>query len=82
MTPDQPIRIWAYASKDDLYGALAPNSDPWIGGANYPSVHVIVAILPAGSDNSVAMYVPHEMSHQVLLSGDEEPVQRPAAVAG
>jgi hypothetical protein len=77
VTPDQPIRIWAYASKDDLYGALAPNSDPWIGGANYPSVHVIVAILPAGSDNSVSMYVPHEMSHQVLYQATKNPFNAP-----
>ena len=24
----QPVRVWAYADKEDLYGALAPNSEP------------------------------------------------------
>ena len=41
-----------------------------------------MAILPAGSDNSVSMYVPHEYEPPGALSGDEEPVQRAAAVAG
>jgi hypothetical protein len=46
---EQPVRVWAYADKDHLYGALAPNSEPWIAGAAYPALHVIMAVLPPGT---------------------------------
>ncbi len=63
--PDQPIRLWAYANKDDLYGALAPNSEPWIAGSAYPHLHLIMAILPDGDYDELARVVPHEITHQV-----------------
>lgn len=63
--PDQHIRLWAYANKDDLYGALAPNSEPWIAGSAYPPYHLIMAILPEGDHDELARVVPHEITHQV-----------------
>jgi hypothetical protein len=66
VTPDEPIRVWSYSNKDDLYGALAPNSEPWIAGAAYPGLHLIMAILPSGDSDELARVVPHEISHQVL----------------
>jgi hypothetical protein len=63
---EQPVRVWAYADKDHLYGALAPNSEPWIAGAAYPALHVIMAVLPPGDYDEVGRVVPHEVSHQVL----------------
>ncbi|MFN8591203.1 MAG: peptidase MA family metallohydrolase [Thermomicrobiales bacterium] len=77
VTPDQRIRIWAYASRDDLYGALAPNSEPWIAGAAYPGLHIIMAILPPGDHSEVARVVPHEISHQVLHQATENPFNAP-----
>src|SRR5688500_3326545 len=63
---EQPVRVWAYADKDHLYGALAPNSEPWIAGAAYPALHVFMAVLPPGDYDEVGRVVPHEVSHQVL----------------
>jgi hypothetical protein len=63
---EQPVRVWVYADKDHLYGALAPNSEPWIAGAAYPALHVIMAVLPPGDYDEVGRVVPHEVSHQVL----------------
>lgn len=76
-SPEQRIRIWAYANKEDLYGALAPNSEPWIAGAAYPGLHVIMAILPLGDVNEVARVVPHEISHQVLNQATDNPFNAP-----
>lgn len=75
--PDQRIRFWAYANKDDLYGALAPNSEPWIAGAAYPGLHVIMAILPPGDYGEVARVVSHEISHQVLAQATDNPFNTP-----
>ena len=74
---EQPVRVWAYADKDDLYGALAPNSEPWIAGAAYPGLHVIMAVLPPGDYDEVARVVPHEISHQVLHQATENPFNSP-----
>jgi hypothetical protein len=76
-TPDQTIRIWAYAARDDLYGALPPNSEPWIAGAAFPGLHLIMAILPPGNMNEVKRVVPHEISHQVLGQATENPFNNP-----
>jgi Peptidase MA superfamily len=75
--PTQPIRIWAYANKDDLYGALAPNSEPWIAGANFPGLSLILAILPPGNTEEVLRVVPHEISHQVLHQATDNPFNSP-----
>ncbi|MBA3450117.1 MAG: hypothetical protein H0T18_02760 [Chloroflexia bacterium] len=74
---EQPVRIWAYAGKDDLYGALAPNSEPWIAGAAYPGLHMIMAILPPGDHGEVKRVVSHEISHQVLHQATDNPFNSP-----
>ena len=74
---EQPVRVWAYAAKDDLYGALAPNSEPWIAGAAYPALHVIMAVLPPGDYNEVKRVVPHEISHQVLYQATQNAFNSP-----
>ena len=74
---EQPVRVWAYAAKDDLYGALTPNSEPWIAGAAYPGLHVIMAVLPPGNYDEVGRVVPHEISHQVLHQATDNPFSRP-----
>lgn len=77
VTPEQPIRVWSYTNKDDLYGALAPNSEPWIAGAAYPGLHLIMAILPPGDREEMERVVPHEISHQVLHQATDNPFNSP-----
>jgi hypothetical protein len=74
---EQPVRVWAYADKEDLYGALAPNSEQWIAGAAYPPLHVIMAVLPPGDYDEVKRVVPHEISHQVLYQATDNPFSSP-----
>jgi len=76
-TLEQPVRIWVYAGKDDLYGALPPNSEPWIAGAAFPALHVIMAVLPPGNYDEVKRVVPHEISHQVLHQATQNPFNSP-----
>ncbi|HLL50390.1 MAG TPA: peptidase MA family metallohydrolase [Thermomicrobiales bacterium] len=74
---EQPVRVWAYADKDHLYGALAPNSEQWIAGAAFPGLHVIMAVLPPGDYDEVKRVVPHEISHQVLHQATNNPFNSP-----
>lgn len=75
--PDQPIHLWAYANKDDLYGALAPNSEPWIAGSAYPPLYLIMAILPEGDYDELARVTPHEITHQVGYQVTKNPFNSP-----
>jgi hypothetical protein len=74
---DQPIRVWVYADKDHLYGALPPNSEPWIAGAAFPALHVIMVVLPPGDYDEAGRVVPHEISHQVLHQATENAFNSP-----
>ena len=74
---EQPVRVWVYADKDHLYGALPPNSEPWIAGAAFPGLHVIMAVLPPGDYDEVARVVPHEISHQVLHQATDNAFNSP-----
>lgn len=71
--PAWPIRIWVYASGQDLGGALAPNSEPWIAGAAHPWYGLILAVLPTGDLAEVERVVPHEVSHLVLFAATRSP---------
>lgn len=75
--PEEHIRLWAYANKEDLYGALAPNSEPWIAGSAYPPLYLIMAILPVGDDDEMARVVPHEITHQVAYQVTRNPFNSP-----
>jgi hypothetical protein len=70
---DQQVRIWAYRSTDDFAGTQAPNSEQWIAGVAYPSLKVILAVLPPGDYDEVGRVVPHEISHQVIHQAIENP---------
>jgi hypothetical protein len=74
---EQPIRVWVYADKDHLYGALPPNSEPWIAGAAFPALHVIMAVLPPGNYDEAGRVVPHEISHQVLHQATQNAFNSP-----
>ena len=75
--PQEHIRLWAYANKEDLYGALAPNSEPWIAGSAYPPLYLIMAILPVGDYDELARVVPHEITHQVEHQVTKNPFNSP-----
>jgi hypothetical protein len=70
---DQQVRIWAYRSTEDFAGTQAPNSEQWIAGVAYPSLKVILAVLPPGDYEEVGRVVPHEISHQVIHQAIENP---------
>ncbi|MCA9862747.1 MAG: hypothetical protein KC432_06995 [Thermomicrobiales bacterium] len=75
--PTQRIRIWAYPNKEDFYGSLAPNSEPWIAGEAQPALFVIRAILPPDDTRELARVVPHEVTHQVSYQVTENPFNYP-----
>lgn len=63
---DQQVRIWAYENNEDFAGTKAPNSEEWSVGVAYPSLKVILAVLPPGNLEEVGRVIPHEISHQVI----------------
>jgi hypothetical protein len=75
--PTQRIRVWAYPNKEDFYGSLAPNSDPWIAGEAQPALFLIRAILPPDDMRELARVVPHEITHQVSYQVTQNPFNYP-----
>jgi hypothetical protein len=69
----QPVRIYIYATNDDMRSALQANSAEWIGGQANPTLGVIVAAIAPGDDAEVRRIIPHELSHQVLHQAIENP---------
>jgi hypothetical protein len=74
-----PIRIWLYDSREDFNGTLASNSETWAVGAAYPSLQVILAVIPDKSRSEVERVLPHEISHQILSQATLNPYNAPAA---
>jgi hypothetical protein len=74
-----PIRTWLYDSRDDFNGTLASNSETWAVGAAYPSLQVILAVIPDKSRSEVERVLPHEISHQILSQATRNPYNAPAA---
>lgn len=72
-----PVRIWAYNSRDDFQGTQLSNSESWIVGTAYPEYNVILAVLPLGDDAEIGRVVPHEISHQVLHQATANPFNHP-----
>jgi hypothetical protein len=75
--PTQRIRLWAYPNKDDFYGSLAPNSEPWIAGEAQPALFLIRAILPPDDTRELDRVVPHEITHQVTYQVTQNPFSYP-----
>ena len=72
-----PVRIWIYASSDDLYSALRPNSEPWLAGAAYPALGLVLGIVPADDPSEMGRLIPHEVSHLVLYQATLNPFNTP-----
>jgi len=73
-----PIRIWLYESGKDFAGTQAANSQEWAAGAAYPSLQVILAVIPKNSKSEVNRILPHEISHQILAQATINPYNAPA----
>lgn len=69
----QPVRIYVYATQEDMYSALQANSAEWIGGQANPVLGVIVAAIAPDEDLEVRRIIPHELSHQVLHQEVDNP---------
>lgn len=61
-----PLRFWIYATANDLNGALATNSEPWIGGRAFVELGEVLLVIPPGNSGDVRRTVPHEVAHHVL----------------
>ncbi len=70
---DQQVRIWAYVNTTDFSGTKAPNSEEWSVGVAYPSLKLIMAVLPTGDTTEVGRVIPHEISHQVVAQAIRNP---------
>jgi hypothetical protein len=75
--PTQRVRIWVYPNKEDFYGSLAPNSEPWIAGQAQPALYLISAILPPDDTRELDRVIPHEMTHQVTYQVTQNPFNYP-----
>lgn len=65
-TPTTPLKLWIYATHEDFFGAIEPNSYEWVGGIAYP--HLSQAFFVITDPNAVALVrdMPHEMTHLVF----------------
>jgi hypothetical protein len=75
--PTQRVRVWVYPNKDDFYGSLAPNSEPWIAGQAQPALFLISAILPPDDTRELDRVIPHEITHQVTYQVTQNPFNYP-----
>jgi hypothetical protein len=73
-----PLRIWLYETREDFAGTFAANSETWAAGASYPSLQVILAVIPRDSESEVLRIIPHEISHQLLHQATKNPFNSPA----
>jgi hypothetical protein len=62
----KPVRLYIYATVQDMHSALQSNSEEWIGGGTWTNLGVIVGAIPPGDTQELHRLVPHELSHQLL----------------
>ena len=76
-----PIRIYAYANKDDFRSAFPAlgNTRQWIGGRAFPAQAITVQILPDEGDRTtwIRAVIPHEISHLVFYQATNHPPADP-----
>ncbi len=63
-----PIKIYLYASLDDLHGALSPGGREWVAGQAFPALSTFLVAISPDQDSVTEMQrlVPHEISHLVV----------------
>lgn len=69
----RPIRIWIYDAKRDFEGALAPNTEPWVGGVSHLGSYLVLATVRAGNEREIGRVIPHEVSHHVFFQATWNP---------
>jgi hypothetical protein len=72
-TLEQPVRVYVYASGQDMRSALQSNEVEWVGGQAWPGLGVIIAAIEPDNLAEVQRIVPHELSHQVLSQATDNP---------
>ncbi|NTU81054.1 MAG: hypothetical protein HGA45_17005 [Chloroflexales bacterium] len=70
---DLPVRIYIYASNQDMRSALRSNSTEWVGGQALPGLGVIVGAIGPDNRAEIGRLIPHELSHQVLYQATNNP---------
>ena len=73
VTDVRHFAFWLYNSQSDFSGALAPNSQEWIGGITMPAYPTILATLTAGDQFGAGRMISHEVAHQILFQAVDNP---------
>ena len=73
VTDVRHFAFWLYDSQSDFSGALAPNSQEWIGGITMPAYPTILATLTAGDQFGAGRMISHEVAHQILFQAVDNP---------
>ncbi len=72
-----PVRIYIYATNQDMRSALASNSMEWIGGEARPDLGIIIGAISPDNRSEIERLLPHELSHQVLYQVTHNPYISP-----
>lgn len=65
--PPNPLRIYAYASSQDLQTALQMTNQPWVAGHASPELGMILISIPTGPEKKLELerQIPHEIMHLI-----------------
>jgi hypothetical protein len=72
-TVEEPVKIYIYATINDMRSAIQPNSVEWVGGEARPGLGLIIGAISPEDVLEIGRLVPHELSHQVLHQATENP---------
>lgn len=63
--PPSPLRIYAYASANDLQTALQMTNEPWVAGHASPELGMILISIASGPEKKLELerQIPHEIMH-------------------
>jgi hypothetical protein len=71
-SPGKPVQVYIYADYEDLQGALIYPPE-WIGGVNYPELHIIALAIGPGELTRGKGDMAHELTHQVTHQMTDNP---------
>lgn len=64
-TLTHPLRVFVYASSDDLHGGLPPNSPNWAGGVALIELYQCLIVV-GGNEEPLQRDLPHELTHLIF----------------
>ncbi len=72
---EEPVKIYIYANKKDLLGALEPKAQEWTGGRSFSEQGIIALMVEPNNDGIswAARAIPHELSHVVVHQAIKNP---------